>query len=220
MYAILGLVFVIIIIVFFQIKYNRNIKYVLYHRDKRMKIVTFVFTVLKNLKLINLDDEFINRIDIKRNEELSIIRKQFNLEIIIGVLNKNLNLIMMILTLNLFVSSNNEHEISILFTSFQLINTITQPLTVIPIFLSRIAGNLISIKRLQSFLLSEEHFSKQNLNIKDIKNDIIIKFNNTTFGNKNIKKKDNEIINAELNSNDSHEEIKLLENISFSVKKR
>ena len=218
-YAILGLVLVIIIIIFFQIKYNRNIKYVLYHRDKRMKIVTFVFTVLKNLKLINLDDEFINRIDIKRNEELSIIRKQFNLEIIIGVLNKNLNLIMMILTLNLFVSSNNEHEISILFTSFQLINTITQPLTVIPIFLSRIAGNLISIKRLQSFLLSEEHFRNQNLNIKDIKNDIIIKFNNTTFGIKNIKKNDKENINAEINSNEMHEEIKLLENISFSVKK-
>ena len=218
LYAILGLIIVIGIIIFFQIIYNRNIKYVLYYKDKRMKIVTFVFTVLKNLKLNNLDDEFINRIDSKRNDEIAMISKQFNLEIIIGVLNKNLNLIVMILTLNLFIASNNGMEISTLFTTFQLINTLTGPITVLPIFLSRIASNLISIKRLQEFLLSEEHFNIQNLNHSDI-NDIAIKFENTTFGIKNVKS-NNKKINLEINySNKNHERINLLENISLSVKK-
>ena len=218
-YSVLTLIVLIIIIIFFQIIYNKNIKYVLYHKDKRMKIVTYVFTVLKLLKLDNLDDEFINRIDIKRNDEISIIRKQFNLEIIIGVLNKNLNLILNILTLNLFINSNTGLEISNLFASFQLIGTITGPLTIIPVFLSRIASNLISIKRLQEFLFSEEHFNNQ-CTLQQDNNDIAIKFDNTTFGIKNFKQKD--LLNKNQDTNNKleiKEEIKLLENISFSIKK-
>ena len=220
-YAILTLIGVIIIIVFFQLIYNRNLKYVLHAKDKRMKIVTYVFTVLKDLKLDNLDDEFIERIEEKRNDEIAMVRKQFNLEIIIGVLNKNLNLILSILTLNLFVNSKDGLEISTLFTSFQLINTITGPLTVVPIFLSRIASNLISMKRLQAFLLSEEHFNNQNTK-KQKNNNIAIKFDNTTFGINNIKQTSDKNINVFLDLNPElyeKEEIKLLKNISFSVKK-
>ena len=69
----------------------------------------------------------------------------------------------------------------------------------VPIFLSRIAGNLISIRRLQAFLLSEEHFNNQNL-IEQKDNDIAIKINKTSFG----------IVNKKTNKND---------NISFSIKK-
>ena len=223
-FAILGLILVVTIIISFQIIYNRNIKYVLYQKDQRMKIVTYVFTVLKNLKLDALDDEFIKRIDNKRKEEIDITRKQFNLEIIIGVLNKNLNLILMILTLYIFVNSKDQLEISSLFASFQLINTITGPITVIPIFLSRIAGNLISIKRLQTFLLSEEHYE---LN-KNKKNDnIAVKFKNTTFGVKMIRKMDkNEKINLDYKNMDEDirggvgvDIINIFENLNLEIKK-
>ena len=220
-FAIIGLILVVTIIISFQIVYNRNLKYVLYQKDQRMKIITYVFTVLKNLKLLSLDDEFINRIDIKRKEEIDITRKQFNLEIIIGVLNKNLNLILMILTLYIFVNSKDQLEISSLFASFQLINTITGPITVIPIFLSRIAGNLISIKRLQAFLLSEEHYEFNNNKRKD---NIAIEFNNVSFGIKTIRKMEkNEIINLDYknikNNLDVSNEICIFEKINLTIKK-
>ena len=216
-FAVAGLILVVIIIISFQIIYNRNLKYVLYQKDQRMKIVTYVFTVLKNLKLDDLDDEFIRRIDNKRKEEIDITRKQFNLEIIIGVLNKNLNLILMILTLYIFVNSKDQQEISSLFASFQLINTVTGPITVIPIFLSRIAGNLISIKRLQAFLLSEDHFEYPNNNIND---NIAIKFDNTTFGVKSMKIIDEkEKINLDYNNKDITDEITIFENLNLEIKK-
>ena len=63
----------------------------------------------------------------------------------------------MTLTLSIFVTVNDQLEISSLFASFQLINTITIPLMITPIFLAQLVGNLVSIKRLQSFLLSSEH---------------------------------------------------------------
>ena len=182
-----------------------------------MKIVTYVFTVLKNLKLSDLEEEFIKRVDNKRREEIDITRKQFNLEIIIGVLNKNLNLILMILTLYIFVNSKDQQEISSLFASFQLINTVTGPITVIPIFLSRIAGNLISIKRLQAFLLSEDHFDYPNNNKND---DIAIKFDNTSFGIKSISLMDkNEKIKMDYNNKDISNELIIFENLNLEIKK-
>ena len=202
-YALFGLILVLIIIIFFQSIYNRNIKYFLHCKDKRMKIVTYVFQVLKNIKLNSLEDEFIKRIDIKRNEEMRMLSKLFNLEVFIGVLNKNLNLILMTLTLTVFVNSKDEIEISSLFTSFQLINSITIPLMIIPLFLAQLVGNLVSIKRLQSFLLSEDHYNNRNKIIP--KDNLIIKFDNITFGIKN-------------HNAGKKEKIKLLENISFSVK--
>ena len=147
-----------------------------------MKIVTYVFQVLKNIKLNSWDEEFIKRIDQKRDEEMNMLSKQFNIEVGIGLLNKNLNLILMTLTLSIFVTVKDELEISSLFASFQLINTITIPLMIIPIFLAQLIGNLVSIKRLQSFLLSEEH--KNNFEkINDEK--IVIKFDKINFGVKN-----------------------------------
>ena len=181
-YALIGLCIVLSIIIFFQSIYNRNIKYLLKFKDKRMKIVTYVFQVLKNIKLNSWDEEFIKRIDQKRDEEMNMLSKQFNIEVGIGLLNKNLNLILMTLTLSIFVTVKDELEISSLFASFQLINTITIPLMIIPIFLAQLIGNLVSIKRLQSFLLSEEH--KNNFEkINDEK--IVIKFDKINFGVKN-----------------------------------
>jgi ABC-type multidrug transport system fused ATPase/permease subunit len=144
-----------------------------------MKIVTYVFQVLKSIKLNSWDDEFIKRIDQKRDEEMNMLSKQFNIEVGIGLLNKNLNLILMTLTLSIFVTVKDELEISSLFASFQLINTITIPLMIIPIFLAQLIGNLVSIKRLQSFLLSEEHKNNFEKN-KDEK--IAIKFDKINFG--------------------------------------
>ena len=213
-YAFLGLIASILIIIFFQSIYNRNIKYLLYFKDKRMKIVTYVFQVLKNIKLNSWEDEFIKRIDIKRNEEMRMLSKLFNLEVMIGVLNKNLNLILMTLTLTVFVLSKDEIEISSLFTSFQLINTITIPLKVIPLFLAQLVGNLVSIKRLQLFLLSEDYYNNRNKSI--VTNDIVIKMENASFGVKNTIEK-NAKINLNINQG-MKEEILLLENISFSIK--
>ena len=216
-YALFGLIIVISIIIFFQSIYNRNIKYLLHYKDKRMKIVTYVFQVLKNLKLNSWDDEFIQRIDKKRNEEMNMLSKLYNIEVGIGVLNKNLNLILTTLTLTVFVSSKDEIEISSLFTSFQLMNAVTIPLKIIPLFLAQLVSNLVSIKRIQAFLLAEEHHN--NRNDLNEENDLLIKFDNTTFGVKNIVDNNTNLQKSIYLNSETKEEIKILENITFSMKK-
>ena len=69
-YAIIALILLVFFILILQIVYVKNLKILLKYKDNRMKIVTFVFQMLKNIKLNGWDEEFIKRIKIKRDDEL------------------------------------------------------------------------------------------------------------------------------------------------------
>ena len=182
-YAIIALGFLIILILILQVVYVRNLKILLKYKDSRMKIVTFVFQMLKNIKLNGWDEEFINRIKMKRNDELLYTKKNLNIEIIRFLLNSNINLLLMIIALGLYVTSNDKLEISVLFTSFQLVNSMTYPIMLIPSFINQIFKDLISIQRLQHFLFSGEHQDKSKYqNLEEYNNNnLLVKFDNTTF---------------------------------------
>lgn len=53
----------------------KNLEILLKYKDLRMKIVTFVFQMLKNIKLNGWDEEFIKRIKRKRDDELLYTKK-------------------------------------------------------------------------------------------------------------------------------------------------
>jgi hypothetical protein len=70
------------------------LKKLLIAKDKRMKIVTYVFHTLKCLKLNSLDNEFINRIKEKREDELKYTNKTTNIDLTTSIINSNINLIL------------------------------------------------------------------------------------------------------------------------------
>ena len=218
-YALLGLFFILLILFIFQYFYVKNLENLLEYKDKRMKIVTFVFQVLKSLKLNSWDEEFIHRINDKRNQELYYAKKSYNINIVIHFLNANLNLILLILSLSIFIMEKKSMEISSLFTAFQLINTMTGPIKSIPSLITQLFCNLISIKRLQDFMKSEEILQKPKENIGE--DNILLQFNNTTFGitkkNNNENNFNNKIENNKINEN--KEKIILLKNITLTIKK-
>ena len=189
-YTILALIIVTIIILFLQVLYVKNLKILLEQKDKRMKIITYVFQMLKNIKLNGWDNEFINRIKVKRDNELIYTKKNLNVEITRFLLSSNINLIIMVISLGLYItSSNKEFTVSNLFTSFQIINSMTFPIMIIPLFINQIFKNIISIERLQHFLYSEDH--KQNIYQNKYEfdtNKLLIKFDKVTFGIKEEEK--------------------------------
>ena len=181
-YVLLVLIAIILIICVLQVFYIKNLKQLLIFKDKRMKIVTYVFHTLKCLKLNSLDDEFIKRIREKREDELKSINKTTNIDMTTFIINSNINLILIIITLFFFAYSNKEIEISSLFVSFQLIYSMTFPLLLIPFFLNRLFSNLISVKRLQKFLKTEEFEKGKYQNNDQYNKDILVKFDNVSFG--------------------------------------
>ena len=181
-YAIIVLACLMFLIVILQIKYVKNLDILLKYKDNRMKIVTFVFQMLKNIKLNGWDEEFIKRIKIKRDDELLYTKKNLNIDIITFLLNSNINLLLMIIALGLYVTSNDKLEIAVLFTSFQLVNSMTIPIMLIPTHINQIFKDLISIERLQNYLFIEDHHENKYQDLNEYQNNgILIKFDNATF---------------------------------------
>ena len=182
-YAIFALIILMFLILILQVIYVKNLKILLKYKDNRMKIVTFVFQMLKNIKLNGWDEEFINRIKLKRDDELLYTKKNLNIEIIRFLLNSNISLLLMIIALGLYVTSNDNLEVSVLFTSFQLVNSMTLPIMAIPTFINQIFKDLISIERLQNYLFSKDHQDKNIYeNLEEFNNNgILVKFDNVTF---------------------------------------
>ena len=183
-YAIIALIVLMFLILILQIIYVKNLEILLKYKDNRMKIVTFVFQMLKNIKLNGWDEEFIKRIKIKRDDELLYTKKNLNIEIIRFVLTSNINLLLMIIALGVYITSNKKLEISVLFTSFQLVNSITFPIMLIPTFFNQIFKNLLSIQRLQNYLFTKEHQDKEKYkNLDEFKNNgILVNFEKINFG--------------------------------------
>ena len=196
-YAIIILLVVLLIVLLLQILYIKNYKKILTLKDARLKIVTFVFQVLKSIKLNGWDNEFIRRIKIKRDSELSYMTKNLNIQIIKMLLNSNLFLIIMLFSLNFYIEKKEDIEISSLSSSIQLVRSMTFPINALPAFLNMIISNILSVERLQNFLYGEEHKENtyQNKEVMD-NNNILIKFYNATFG---IKQNNN--INNEKDNN-------------------
>ena len=193
-YAILILLFVLVLILLLQFLYIRNYKKILIFKDSRVKIVTFVFQVLKSIKLNGWDDEFIRRIKVKRDEELDYTKRNLNIQIVKMLLNNNLFLIIMIFSLNYYMEKNEDIEISSLSSSIQLVGSMTFPIMALPFFLNQVFSNLISFTRLQNYLFTEDHQPNIHKNIKELnENNVLVKFDKATFGIREniINKKDN-----------------------------
>ena len=181
-YVLIILFIIIVVISILQVIYIKNLKKLLFFKDKRMKIVTYVFQTLKCLKLNSLDDEFIKRIKEKRENELDYLNRTNSIDMYTFIINSNINLILMIFTLYFFAYSKKEIEISNLFVAFQLINSMTFPLLLIPFFFNRLFSNLLSIKRVQNFLKTEEYEIGKYQNQEEYDKDVLIKFDNISFG--------------------------------------
>lgn len=200
-FTILGSIIFLFILFVLQALYIKNLDSLLTFKDRRMKIINFIFQSLKILKLNNLEEEFINRVNRKRNIELFYKRKAFNLSTAMYFISSNLNILILILSLGIYFIENKDIEVSALFASFQLIENITDLIKSIPLLTTQLFCIFLSMKRVQCFLKKEENNQFINTNT-DINSDIQIKFDNTTFG-----------INKNLSENNS----KNLENISSSI---
>ena len=179
-YAMFILVILMTFILFLQVLYLRNMRKILNKKDERMKLVTYVFHILKNIKINGWEDEFAKKIKNKRDDELLYIKKNLYIGLIRLLVNSNIPLILLIISIGTYIYSNKTLEVANLFTTIQLINQMTNPLKGIPMFLNDFFTNLISIKRLQDFLYSEEHNYKKNENLNE--KEILIKYDNATFG--------------------------------------
>ena len=182
-YGILVIIFCIIIIMLLQIIYLRNLEQLLIKKDERSKLVTHILHILKNIKINGLEEEFHEKVKGKRNEELLYLKKNLNIGLIRMLINSNMPLILLIVSLGSYIYKYHQIEISNLFSANQLIKSLTEPLMAIPLFLNEFFSNLLSIDRIQKYLYTVDHDYTKHENLEELeKNNILVQFENCSFG--------------------------------------
>ena len=223
-FGIIILILMILAIWYVQYRYLENTKVMLRKKDKRMRLTTHILHIIKILKLFGWEEEFREKIDEKRNDELINIVNIFNLVAVRTFVNSNLPLLTSLASIGGYTYFYGAMEVKTLFTSTKLVEEVAQPMINVPQYLTDLKSLMISLNRIQSFLVVKDiDFDKnsngKNIFIKeekiDVGNEVAIKYKNCDFGIKGDEKDkksspENKILLKDFNLTINKEELVIL----------
>ena len=201
------LIVLIIIIWIIQWRYLVNTKIMLHKKDKRMRLTTHTLHIMKILKLFGWEEEFKENIDMKRNDELINIKNIFILIALRTFFNSNIAILTSLTSIGVYIHYHGAMDIDDLFTSFQLIEEVAEPMVNVPQYIADLESLKISLNRIQDFLVVRDIEKKV-----DEKVELEDGNNNDSFKNALIKK---EIENGSEIENENAIEYK---NCDFGIK--
>ena len=169
---IFGLITLIIFLVinfYFQRQFKKLQKIRMKLKDKRMKITTETFNNLKVLKLYSWEDEFLNRINNAREEEMTNLEKRFKISNINNSLSWLAPVATSIVSIGAYQYFRDRLRIEDIFTCLGIFASIQMPLRSIPNILTNFYETSISMERIEKFL-NETEVNEHNI----IRNDKIM----------------------------------------------
>ena len=173
-----------------QSLYISNQKILLKNKDKRMKITSSVLHMIKVLKLYVWEDEFFNRVEKEREEEIKSMKKIQNITLLSRFVHSSIPLFLSASSIGIYTLIKGKMVLENLLASIDIFDTMTVSLYRLPIFITTLLNCLISMSRLEKFLNTKDFkkTSKEDITLK--KNNIDIKLNNCNFGifNSDLKK--------------------------------
>ena len=187
------LIIMILIIWYIQYRYLYNTKEMLKKKDKRMRLTTHTFHIIKILKLFGWEDEFRENIDKKRNDELINIKNILYLTALRTFVNSNLSLLTSLASIGGYTYFYGAMEVKTLFSSTKLVKEVAVPLVDIPQFITDLNSLKISLRRIQNFLVVKDIDTtkaekiEKNINImlndsEEVNNNSAIDFKKCDFG--------------------------------------
>ena len=163
----IGILIVLIIIIWIiQWRYLVNTKILLQKKDKRMRLTTHTLHIIKILKLFGWEEEFREKIDEKRNDELINIKNIFILIALRTFVNSNLTILTSLGTIGVYTHYHGAMDVETLFSSSQLIEEVAEPMVNIPQYITDLESLKISLNRIQNFLVVKDIEKKMNENIE------------------------------------------------------
>ena len=152
------IIFIIIMILnfFFSKKFKKIIKKQMILKDKRMKKVTETFNNIKTLKLYAWENEFKNKIDLYRENELENLEEKFHLQNLCNIVHWFAPVAISTVTIGAYQYFNPFLKIEDIMTSLRIFNSLQKPIKMIPIFINNFNEVEISMKRMQKYLFQDE----------------------------------------------------------------
>jgi len=165
-----------------QSLYISNQKILLKNKDKRMKITSSVLHMIKVLKLYVWEDEFFNRVEKEREQEIKSMKKIQNLILLSRFVHSSIPLFLSVTSIGMYTLIKGKMALENLLASIEIFDTMSASLYRLPIFITSLLNCLISMKRLENFLNGKD-FKKTNKENRQLKKqNIDIKMYNCNFG--------------------------------------
>ena len=181
-----------------QSLYISNQKTLLKNKDKRMKITSSVLHMLKVLKLYVWEDEFFNRVEKEREQEIKSMKKIQNITLLSRFVHSSIPLFLSVSSIGIYTLIKGKMVLENLLASIEIFDTMSASLYRLPIFITTLLNCLISLNRLEKFL-NAKNFKKTSKEDEELKKkNIDIKLNNCNFGIFNTELKKYKILLSDL----------------------
>ena len=208
-FGFLTFIILMIISLIIQYFYIRNQFKYLKDKDKRIFDTSETFRFLKIIKLYNWEDDFIEKINYRREIEIKSMTKIENFAVITGFIHWSIPLLLSVVSIGSYTYfSGKILDLPNLMTSIDIFDTMSGPLTKFPVFLKSMLNAFISMNRISKFLKmenSEKYYCESN------NKEISISIKNGNFGKINIENNNKISINNNIKKyliNDLNLEIK------------
>ena len=155
-FGILTLIFFMFVNFLFSKKFKKLQKKQMALKDKRMKKITETFNNIKILKLYAWEDEFKNKIDLAREDELQNLEERFNVQNLNHTIQWFAPVATSVVSIGAYQYFHSVLKIEDIMTSLRIFNSLQHPLRMIPGLINNFNEVSISMKRIQKYLFQDE----------------------------------------------------------------
>ena len=171
--------------------------------DERMNITSKAFDMIKIIKLYSWEKFFKEKINKKREKELSITKQKLNAHIVIMALDWATDDVLSMVCVIFYNLIYGRMEVDKIITGFFVIGEFVEPLCTLPDFVIYLLETIVSMRRIQDFLFIKEYDQRQIEYIKNKDNIYSVEINHVDFGVEKTIEKESENKNEENKSNNS-----------------
>ena len=171
--------------------------------DERMNITSKAFDMIKIIKLYSWEKFFKEKINKKREKELSITKQKLNAHIVIMALDWATDDVLSMVCVIFYNLIYGRMEVDKIITGFFVIGEFVEPLFTLPDFVIYLLETIVSMRRIQDFLYIKEYDQRQIEYIKNKDNIYSVEINHVDFGVEKTIEKESENKNEENKSNNS-----------------
>ena len=209
---VIGVVVMIIFLIinyYYRTQFSKYLKLHMKTSDLRMKVTTEMINNLKVIKLNAWDDIALKKIQEARGEELNALNSRYYITTISQTLLWLAPIAMSVASIGLYQYLNDEFIIEDIFTSLGIFTSFQGLIKILPNTLDIFVETLISLKRIENFLVLPEVDDSNITKYDDntMKNNIALQISNGNFTwNKNYIDKNKKIIDINPNKKENDEE--------------
>ena len=150
------LIMFLLINVFFTRKFKKLHKKQMALKDKRMKKITETFNNIKILKLYSWENEFRDKIDSAREDELQNLSERFSIQNINETIQWFAPVAISVASIGAYQYFNSVLKIEDIMTSLRIFTSLQMPIRMIPFLINNFYEVAISMKRIQKYLFQDE----------------------------------------------------------------